>query len=81
VRVKGKAYTIREICRLVTGFSDDLPSEVVGILVRSLGRDVHSDLIDKLGKDRSYVRGADCLLKLMDRREEEYRQIEDLRNR
>jgi hypothetical protein len=81
VRVKAKAYTIREVCRLVTGFSDDLPNEVVGILVRSLGRDVHSDLIEKLGKDRSYVRGADCLLKLMDRREEEYRQIEDLRNR
>ena len=80
VIINGKAYTIREVCGLMTGI-DELPDEIVSALLSSFAHDVHSDLTQELSEHRTYAVGALCLLKLMDRREAKHELLEDQRNR
>jgi hypothetical protein len=79
MKVEGKDYTARQVCEFVTGFSDTLPDEVLGILLSSLGRDVHSDLMQELAQHRTYAVGARCLLTLIDRRIAKHKSLEDRR--
>jgi hypothetical protein len=44
------------LCRVVSGFSDEMPSDIVASLLR-----LPYNVCDSVGSDRSYANGARCL--------------------
>jgi hypothetical protein len=71
VNIEGTPFTISEICRLVSGFGDQLPETVFNML-SSYMRPGHAALAAKLAADRSYETGAQCLLDLIADRKAEF---------
>jgi hypothetical protein len=69
VNIDGKHLTIRAVCGLVTGFNDKLPDDVFDILIDCMHYE-HRELKEELGSHPLYGIGAQCLLKLMDERED-----------
>jgi hypothetical protein len=78
VSVKGKSYSMSEVCHLVDHFSGQLPQDVFDALL-SYMHAPHTDLRRELVSDRSYATGARCLVKLIGDRKAEYQQQEELR--
>ena len=64
--VKGKYLTIRQVCALVKGITDELPYLVAGELVKAMRGD--SRLIQLFALSRTYATGSQCLLELLDDR-------------
>jgi hypothetical protein len=66
VRVKGKYFTIRQVCDLVKDFTDELPYLVAGELVKAMRGDRR--LIQLFAPSRTYATGSQCLLELLENR-------------
>jgi len=64
--VKGKYFTIRQVCELVKDITDELPYLVAGELVKAMRGDPR--LIQLFAPSRTYATGSQCLLKLLDDR-------------
>ena len=62
--VKGKYFTIRQVCDLVKDFTDELPYLVAGELVKAMRGDRR--LIQLFAPSRTYAAGSQCLLELLD---------------
>jgi hypothetical protein len=78
VSIEGKPHSISAVCRLVAGFSDQLPDNVFDEL-RFLMRAHHVEIKENLAKDRSYAIGAKYLLKLIDAKKSAYRRLKQSR--
>jgi hypothetical protein len=63
--VKGKYFTIRQVCELVKDITDELPYLVAGELVKAM----HGDhrLIQLFTPSRTYATGSQCVLELLDK--------------
>ena len=69
--VNGDNLTIAQVCEFVKDITDELPDEVFGRLLKAM----HSDpeLLQWLGRHRTYATGSQCLSRLLDGRVERYR--------
>ena len=76
VNIKGKDYTIREVCERMAGIDDRMDDDVEGDLSSEIDEAGDMNLKSEFAKNRSYATGAQCLLKLMDRRERDYQHIQ-----
>jgi hypothetical protein len=65
-QVKGKYFTIRQVCELVKDITDELPYLVAGELVKAMCGDPR--LIQLFAPSRTYATGSQCLLELLDDR-------------
>jgi hypothetical protein len=77
VSIDGKPYSMSAVCRLLSGFSDQLPENVFDEL-RFLMRAHQVEIKGHLAKDRSYAMGAKYLLELIDARKAAYRRLEQI---
>jgi hypothetical protein len=64
--VKGGHLTIRQVCELVKGITDELPYLVAGELVKAMRRD--DKLIQLFATSRTYATGSQYLLELLEER-------------
>ena len=64
--VKGKYFTIRQVCELVKDITDELPYLVAGELVKAMQGDRR--LIQVFAPSRTYAIGSQCLLELLENR-------------
>ena len=64
--VKGKYFTIRQVCELVKDFTDELPYLVAGELVKAMQGNPR--LIQLFAPSRTYAIGSQCLLELLEDR-------------
>jgi hypothetical protein len=64
--VKGKYFTIRQVCELVKDFTDELPYLVAGELMKAMQGDAR--LIQLFAPSRTYAIGSQCLLELLEDR-------------
>jgi hypothetical protein len=64
--VKGKYFTIRQVCDLVKDITDELPYLVAGELVKAMQGDRR--LIQVFAPSRTYATGSQCLLELSEDR-------------
>lgn len=64
--VKGKYFTIRQVCELVKDFTDELPCLVAGELVKAMQGNPR--LIHVFAPSRTYAIGSQCLLELLEDR-------------
>lgn len=74
VTIDSEHFSIRVVCGLVTGFTDELPDDVLNDLRKQCMHAIHWELQQTLGRDPTYGTGAQCLLELMDERETAFRQ-------
>lgn len=78
VSINGRGYSMTAVCGLVDSFGDDLPEPVSEWL--NYYMDIScNDLRAKLGADRTYRTGADCLRELINRRKEGWERSEAAR--
>jgi hypothetical protein len=63
--VKGKLFTIRQVCELVKDYTDELPYLVAAELVKALRSDHR--LIQLFTPSRTYATGSQCALELLDK--------------
>ena len=61
-------------CRRVEDFTDPLPDEVFNALCFLVMGPTERQLKEKLGADRTYASAAQCLLKLIEDRQTEWRE-------
>ena len=73
VVVCGRPLTLRQVCDLVAHVMEPLPDSVVSDLVTNL-RARHQLVGENFARDRTFAAGASCLLRLMDEREQAFRQ-------
>jgi hypothetical protein len=78
VKVGDRLYTIRQACEFAAGFEEEMPESLVGNLIYFLNAG-DKDLLEELGKDRSYAGGARYVLKLMSRRSADQATLEQSR--
>ena len=64
--VKGKYFTIRQVCELVKDIADELPYLVAGELVKAMQGDRR--LIQVFAPSRTYAIESQCLLELLENR-------------
>ena len=64
--VKGRYFTIRQVCELVKDFTDELPYLVAGELVKAMQGNPR--LIQLFAPSRTYAIGSQCLLELLEDR-------------
>jgi hypothetical protein len=76
---EGKPHSIRDVCRRVSSNSNELPNASVLQLFGSM-RVQHDKLREKFGRFPYYSTGAECLLRLMDEREQAYKERQARRN-
>jgi hypothetical protein len=62
--VKGKHLTLRQVCELVKGITDELPYLVAGELVKAMRGD--GKLIQLFATSRTYATGSQYLLELLE---------------
>ena len=68
------AMPIGTLCRHVEDFTDPLPDEVFNALCFLVMGPTERQLKEKLGADRTYASAAQCLLKLIEDRQTEWRE-------
>ena len=73
VVVCGRPLTLRQVCDLVAHVLEPLPDSVVSDLATYL-RARHQLVGENFARDRTFAAGASCLLRLMDEREQAFRQ-------
>jgi hypothetical protein len=78
VPIDGKCHSIRAVCELVGRYDDALPEPVANLLFPQM-RAQHQELRFKLARTATYAVAAQCLLKLMDDRIEDYKRREESR--
>jgi hypothetical protein len=62
------------VCRRVEDFTDPLPDEVFNAVCFLVMGPTETHLKEKLGADRTYASAAQCLLKLIEGRQTEWRE-------
>jgi hypothetical protein len=69
-----EAIPISRVCERVEAFNDPLPNEVFNALYFLVTDETRRHLKEKLGADRTYATVAQCLLKLIEDRQAEWRE-------
>ena len=75
VNIQGVDYTIRQVCGLMAGIDNQMDDDVQGDLSSELHEVGDANIKRAFAKNLSYATGAQCLLKLMDRRERDYQHV------